>query len=360
MSITINIADNLNRLRKERSITQDDLANFIGVSFQAVSKWERGDGYPDITILPSIANFYGVSLDELVGMNEIKNKEIFNEMWKKHREFSHNGKIKEDIELLREYLKTFPNDYRIMSELATSLTFCSGSPDEKKAMSEESVKLSERILEFCTDTGIRNAVQANICYALRDAGHKDRAIEESKKLPNMHKTYEITLSKFIESDDLADLCQDTIMKLGWCFYDQIKSLARSDRYSPEEEVRLYKKAIDFYKIIYDKGDFGFANYRLKDCYKRIADIYVSIPGKFDEAIDNLEKAAEHAIAFSAIGEKFTHESLIVNMKTHLMNNTASNDDRNTAIEFKNQIEETYPSVLQNERIQKILNHLSEH
>lgn len=40
--MTINIADNLKKLRKQREITQEDLANFIGVSFQAVSKWERG------------------------------------------------------------------------------------------------------------------------------------------------------------------------------------------------------------------------------------------------------------------------------------------------------------------------------
>ena len=65
----INIASNLKRLRKQKGITQEALAEFIGVSFQAVSKWERNEGYPDITILPVIANYFNVTLDELVGMN---------------------------------------------------------------------------------------------------------------------------------------------------------------------------------------------------------------------------------------------------------------------------------------------------
>lgn len=64
--MNINLAKNLKRLRKQREMTQENLADFIGVSFQAVSKWERGEGYPDITLLPVIANFFGVTLNSLV------------------------------------------------------------------------------------------------------------------------------------------------------------------------------------------------------------------------------------------------------------------------------------------------------
>ena len=107
----LNIADNLKRLRKQCKITQEDLANFIGVSFQAVSKWECGDGYPDITIIPIIANFFGVSLDELVGMNEMKNQEKLEEIKKQHSKLTSEGKIKDDVALLRDALKIHPNDY---------------------------------------------------------------------------------------------------------------------------------------------------------------------------------------------------------------------------------------------------------
>jgi len=70
--LNLNIAGNLKRLRKQRNLTQEELSNFIGVSFQAISKWECGDGYPDITNLPVLAKFFNVTVDELIGTNEIE------------------------------------------------------------------------------------------------------------------------------------------------------------------------------------------------------------------------------------------------------------------------------------------------
>ncbi|NLC39846.1 MAG: helix-turn-helix transcriptional regulator, partial [Clostridiaceae bacterium] len=55
------------QLRKEKDMTQEAFARNLGVSPQAVSKWETGIGYPDITLLPQIAKELGVSIDQLFG-----------------------------------------------------------------------------------------------------------------------------------------------------------------------------------------------------------------------------------------------------------------------------------------------------
>jgi len=65
------IAENLKILRKKNDMTQEDVAEVLGVSPQSVSKWERGDTYPDITLLPSLANLYKTSIDSLIGMEKI-------------------------------------------------------------------------------------------------------------------------------------------------------------------------------------------------------------------------------------------------------------------------------------------------
>ena len=65
------IGEKLKKLRRNRDLTQEEVATHLGISYQAISKWERGDGYPDITMLPALANYFAVSVDELIGMEEI-------------------------------------------------------------------------------------------------------------------------------------------------------------------------------------------------------------------------------------------------------------------------------------------------
>jgi transcriptional regulator with XRE-family HTH domain len=65
------LAENLKSLRKGKDLTQEEVAEILGVSPQSVSKWERGDTYPDITLLPALANYYETSVDALIGMNRI-------------------------------------------------------------------------------------------------------------------------------------------------------------------------------------------------------------------------------------------------------------------------------------------------
>ncbi|RDY28102.1 XRE family transcriptional regulator [Romboutsia weinsteinii] len=70
----LQIGEVIKSLRRNKNLTQEQLANFIGVSTPAVSKWEKGLSYPDILILPKLANFFDVTIDELLdfkkGLNE--------------------------------------------------------------------------------------------------------------------------------------------------------------------------------------------------------------------------------------------------------------------------------------------------
>lgn len=56
---------NLRRLRQEKNLTQEQLANILGVSIQSISRWECGNTMPDIMLLPEIARLYGVTIDDL-------------------------------------------------------------------------------------------------------------------------------------------------------------------------------------------------------------------------------------------------------------------------------------------------------
>ena len=67
MAPVISVGANIYRLRKEAHLTQDDLASFLGVTKASVSKWETGQSYPDIELLPKMAAYFDTSVDALMG-----------------------------------------------------------------------------------------------------------------------------------------------------------------------------------------------------------------------------------------------------------------------------------------------------
>ena len=71
MKSAITLGANINRMRKEAHLTQDDLASFLGVTKASVSKWETGQSYPDLELLPKIATYFDTTIDVLVGYEPV-------------------------------------------------------------------------------------------------------------------------------------------------------------------------------------------------------------------------------------------------------------------------------------------------
>ena len=95
----LKISENLKKLRKQRGNTQDDLAAHLGISVQAVSKWERGEGFPDIAFLPYIAAYYEVTVDDILGCTFIRKQEDIEAFKKKSQELINKGKRQERLKL---------------------------------------------------------------------------------------------------------------------------------------------------------------------------------------------------------------------------------------------------------------------
>lgn len=105
------ISKNIARLRRDRNLTQDDLATALDVTPQAVSNWERG-GYPDITLLPGIANFFGVTIDELMGNDEIGRQEDLKNCYERYTQLE---TPEERYDLAMEYRRKYPDQIRFTS-----------------------------------------------------------------------------------------------------------------------------------------------------------------------------------------------------------------------------------------------------
>lgn len=316
--MTLYIGENLKKQRKLKNLTQEQLADILGVSFQAVSKWERGEGYPDIEMLPTIANCFGVTVDELIGMNELRDASEVQAILDKAKENMSKGLIKENINLLSEATKVHPNNYELLAQYAMNLAFLAVGyqSEEYRQNNRKAARIAERILAECTDTKIRNRVQAELCNYYQNSGEANKALEAADKLPSMYHGSELIKMNILKGEDLVRMTQWNIHHLANVFCQCLQRLADMDGqndtgYTWEQKIEIYRKAIAMFGIVFDKGDYN-------DCFFNLSYLHCDISimamrtGDFGLALENLEKAAEYAAEMDGLPDVKPHVSLLVN------------------------------------------------
>ena len=139
--------------RRAADMTQEELAARLGVSFQAVSRWENGAAYPDLELLPVLAGMFGVTVDELLGeMGEERAAEYMDKIIA----VSHNSQDnwEEVLPICRSAFAEFPNEFVFAIWICTAcLDLCTRGKDEYR---DEMRNVTHDILERCTDVKIRD------------------------------------------------------------------------------------------------------------------------------------------------------------------------------------------------------------
>lgn len=117
--MTLHIAENIRRLRQEHNLTQGQLAERLGVSYQAVSRWENETTYPDIELLPVIASLFGVTVDWLLGSTASDQQTAIQQSWDRLRTLTDP---KERISLLKQMHRDFPDDWYLFVRLCAEVS----------------------------------------------------------------------------------------------------------------------------------------------------------------------------------------------------------------------------------------------
>jgi len=240
------IGETIKRIRRERDLTQEEVAAHLGISFQAISKWERGDGYPDITMLPALANYFGISVDELLGMSELAQKDTYEKINKIWSENNHAGAHRENVTLMRQALKTFPNNALLLVQLSTSLEKLDGTADEKRKYLRESLAVQEQILRYGEDSEVRGATLYNICFAYWKLGEYDKALEQARKLPNLYKARENALVYFLQGEEKRRIAKEALSPLAWAIAHHLNALCET-----ENDPAYLDKAVQILDILFD-------------------------------------------------------------------------------------------------------------
>ncbi len=246
------IGENIRRNRLDRGLTQEEVALHLGISAQSVSKWERGDGYPDIEMLPSIANYFNVSVDELLGTSDIQKTENYNRINGIWADNNKSGFHKENVDIMKEALKIFPNDALLLVQLSTSLEKLDGTEEEKREYLKESIAVQEQIIRYCEDSEVRGATLYNICFGYWKLGEREKAVEQAEKLPNLYKSRENALVYFLTGEEKQKIAKEALTPLIWGITHHLSALAET-----ENNNGYLKKAVKIIDILFENSKDEF-------------------------------------------------------------------------------------------------------
>ena len=191
------LPENLRKYRILKNLTQEDVAEYLRITPQSVSKWERGESYPDITLLPALANIFETSIDLLIGMDTIRAEQTRYNIHKTAVEFQRNGDYASAEKVYRDALLIYPNNPGMILGLAGVLAL--------QGKSEEAIELMERGLPISINEKQKSTTRAALCFLYLKCGRKDNAEALASELPHTRESREVVqplISKGLNDNEI--------------------------------------------------------------------------------------------------------------------------------------------------------------
>ncbi len=322
-----NLGKNIAVCRKKAGITQEQLAEQLCVSVSAVSQWETGKTFPDLSAIPVLCRVLGVTSDELLDIDREKDAAQIQEINAEANRLMGRGHETKAEKLLTDALKRYPNSYELMRTkmyleygMGVPKYFTGEETEEERTKSrkhyEKCIALAQKILEGCKDMETVYSARQILCYAYGNIGEDDKAIAIAMEMPRMSICRESMLSivtkgrKKYENRQyqlfmlLQDLCVilDTI---------NVRFEDGSFPYSPAEDASIKQKVIDVMAIMFEDHDYGVFHDALMRVNLRIARIAARHEQDAKKVLLHLKQAADHAEAFIQNREETLHTSLLM-------------------------------------------------
>ena len=181
----MNIGEKIKDLRKKNDLTQEKLADYLNVSYQAVSKWECGLSSPDLSLIAPLTKLFGVTADELLGLAD-KNDTRLNELETAYKDTYRTGDIKGRYEISAAAVSEYPADLKWLDRLAWDEACRSFESDDQKtceAWQEKAIRKWERVIEDCTDDETKCSAILGIVQYLDFRGRSDEARKYAELYP---------------------------------------------------------------------------------------------------------------------------------------------------------------------------------
>lgn len=236
----IKLGEKIKSLRKQKNISQEVFANYLGVSFQAVSKWENGNTMPDVTMIPAIASFFGISTDELFDFNLFETEKqveaICAESWKYR-----NSDVAKSEEILRKGLQRYPGNDIILNNLLYTLDY--------QTRAEEVISICQSLITSTKDDSVKYDACRILATCYKENGQVDLIKPTLEMIPEIYFTKLELMASLLDGENSYEAAQkqknisaedliDMLMIAG----KYLKSRGENEKAS--SQFRIAKKIMD--------------------------------------------------------------------------------------------------------------------
>lgn len=341
----IQLGAQLRALRHRDGRTQEDLAQALAVTPQAVSRWEKGLCYPDMALVPSIANYFGVAIDELFGYKNDRDQRI-EAIIQKVESFHIKGRgdsewVEECLGILRAGLAEFPQNEKLRITLAGTLSeagwrkhhewtyydeegYIRHDYDRHRANPywTEAVEICENLVSAASDTAIVTEAISILVLLYRNLGETEKAVAYANRIPGLKDCREVLLAAAGDGKERAQYIGELLLALAAEFSEQLVYglMTNLSNYQSDIPVETIKGAIGLFHLICGDGNLGKYHDELIKLTLYLSRLQWE-RGYQDEAFASLYEALEHAKALEAVldGEEHSLTAPLVSLVKYKTN-----------------------------------------
>ena len=216
--MSMKMGEKIKRLRKRKGISQEALAEILGVSFQAVSKWETTSTMPDISLVPSIAAFFDISIDELFDYNVLENEQRAEKICRSAAALRSSDPARAE-EILRDGLRRFPGNEAMLTILLYTLLAMPGRENDI-------VNTCNMIIEYTENDGVKCDVVRVLAETYAALGKQDAAEAALEQIPEFYFSKMECMAKLLAGQKALDAARFQMNLSAGTTVEMLLSMAR--------------------------------------------------------------------------------------------------------------------------------------
>jgi len=291
------IGERIKDLRKKNDLTQEKLADYLCVSYQAVSKWECGSSNPDISLIGPLTKLLHVSADELLGLvngEEAKRRE---QLEAQYESTYRTGSIAMRYEVACTAVSEYPGEMKYLDWLAwceAMRSFDYADDDKYIAEQEKAIKHFACVIENAQDEKVKASSIQGIVQYLCLRGRHDEAKKYAELYPDNYSiSKDIILLDCLHGEEKIWHYQKMLDRMMWDILDHIgKDVGNCKMLAYDAQEKILN-------ILIPDHNYQYYNCMLSKNYRRKAVLYYA-DGKNEDAILYLKKALEYASAYDKL------------------------------------------------------------